>query len=194
MYASLSDTELISRVLSGDQPAYAGLVQRYQEYVFSLCIRFTRNREDAEEVAQDVFIKAYKSLADYRGTAKFSTWLYTIAYTTSVTSLRKKRLDTSSIDEEKNFIQLANTDSGMNANRIEQKSKLQQLNHAISLLSADDAAIITLFYKGEQSLEETATILGIDANTAKVRLHRARSRLRSKLETLLQGELKEMIG
>src|SRR5678809_257326 len=83
MSTGLGDNEIISRVLKGEQNAYAELVNRYKAYVFTLTLRMIKSREDAEEVAQDVFIKAYRSLADFRGESKFSTWLYTIANTTS---------------------------------------------------------------------------------------------------------------
>ena len=92
MSTGLGDNEIISRVLKGEQNAYAELVNRYQAYVFTLTLRMIKSREDAEEVAQDVFIKAYRSLADFRGESKFSTWLYTITNTTCITFLRKKKL------------------------------------------------------------------------------------------------------
>ncbi len=85
MSTGLGDNEVISRVLQGEQNAYAELVTRYQGYVFTLVMRMIKSREDAEEVAQDVFIKAYRSLADFRGESKFSTWLYTITNTTCIT-------------------------------------------------------------------------------------------------------------
>src|SRR5437762_13526358 len=103
MSTGLNDNEIISKVLSGDQQAYAGLVKRYQNYVFTLSLRFTKNREDAEEVAQDIFVKAYRSLSDFRGESKFTTWLYTIVNTTCITFLRKKKLQTYSLDNEKVF-------------------------------------------------------------------------------------------
>src|ERR1044071_8400326 len=103
MSTGLNDSEIIGKVLSGDQQAYALLVDRYQNYVFTLALRFTKNREDAEEVSQDIFIKAYRSLSDFRGAAKFSTWLYTIVNTTCITFLRKKRLQTHSLDQEHVF-------------------------------------------------------------------------------------------
>lgn len=189
MYAAISDSDIISKVLEGEPNAFAELVKRYQNYVFTLALRFVHHREDAEEVAQDIFVKAYRSLADFRGTAKFSTWLYTIVYTTSVTFLRKKKLSTTSIDDEGTFFQLENTNSGFQANLIEQKSKNKSLDKAISMLSADDAQIITLFYKAEQSLEEIGTILGIESNNVKVRLHRARTRLKEKLNLYLRDEM-----
>jgi RNA polymerase sigma factor (sigma-70 family) len=192
MSTGLNDNELISKVLSGDQQAYAGLVNRYQNYVFTLALRFTKNREDAEELSQDIFIKAYRALADFRGASKFSTWLYTIVNTTCITFLRKKRLEVHSLDNEKVFEAADSQDSGMRANLVEQKSRVSMVTNAIKMLSTDDAEVITLFYKGEQTLEEIAQILGIEANTAKVRLHRARTRLKEKMETHFAQEVKDL--
>jgi len=192
MSAGPSDSEIISLVLKGDHNAYALLVERYKSYVFTLTFRFTKNREDAEEVSQDIFVKAYRSLADFKGTAKFSTWLYTIVNTTCITFLRKKRLDVKSLDDERTFEVADNQDSGLRANQVEQKSRLNMVNQAIALLSPDDAEIITLFYKSEQSLEEISQILGVEANTAKVRLHRARTRLKEKMERYFSEEIKDL--
>ena len=192
MSTGLNDNEIISKVLSGDYQAYAGLVNRYQNYVFTLTLRIVKNREDAEEIAQDVFIKAYKYLADFRGASKFTTWLYTIVNNTCISFLRKKKLDIYSLDNEKIFEAADNQDSGMRSNMIEQKSKLAMVNDAIGLLNPADGQIITLFYKAEQSLEETAEILGIEVNAAKVRLHRARTRLKAKMETYFTEEVKNL--
>ena len=192
MSTGLNDNEIISKVLNGDQQAYAGLVNRYQNYVFTLALRMVKSREDAEEVAQDAFIKAYKYLADFRGSSKFSTWLYTIVNNTGISFLRKKKLDIHSLDNEKIFEMADNRDSGFSANMVEQKSKVAMVSNAITMLNPDDAEIITLFYKAEQSLEEIAVILGVEANTAKVRLHRARTRLKEKMETHFAEEVKDL--
>jgi RNA polymerase sigma factor (sigma-70 family) len=192
MSTGLNDSEIISRVLQGDHQAYAGLVSRYQNYVFTLVLRMVKTREDAEEVAQDVFIKAYRALADFRGDARFSTWLYTIVNTTCITFLRKKKLETHSLDNDSVFELADSQDSGFRANLVEQKSRQAMVNEAISLLSEDDAQVITLFYKAEQSLEEIAQILGVESNTAKVRLHRARARLKEKMETRFAAEVKDL--
>lgn len=188
-----SDIEIIDAVLSGSQKAYAELVKLHQKYVFTLALRFTRSREDAEEVSQDVFIKVYRSLGAYQKSGKFTTWLYTIVYNTSMTHLRKKRVDTSSIDDEATFIQIESYESDRDNSSIENKSRSFYVNKAIEMLLPDDATIITLFYQGEQSLEEIAKVMTMEANTIKVKLHRARHRLKEKLEILLKGEVKELI-
>ncbi|UEG53473.1 RNA polymerase sigma factor [Mucilaginibacter daejeonensis] len=193
MQSKLSDIELIEQTLAGDQSAYADLVKRHQRFVFTLAMRFTKTREDAEEVAQDSFIKAYRSLQNFEGHSKFSTWFYSIVYTTAMTFLRKKRLDTSSLDDENNFIQVDNQGGGMDNDLAENRSRSYYLNQAIGQLLPDDALIITLFYMGEQSLEEIAVTLGIEPNNVKVKLFRARQRLKEKLERTLKHEVKELI-
>jgi len=192
MSTGLSDTEIIGQVLKGDYNAYSQLVERYKSYVFTLTLRFTKNREDAEEVSQDIFVKAYRGLADFKGTAKFSTWLYTIVNTTCITFLRKKKLDVRSLDDERTFEIADSQDSGFRANQIEQKSRQNMVNQAISMLNPDDAQIITLFYKNEQTLEEIGQVLGVEVNTAKVRLHRARARLKDKMEKYFAEEVRDL--
>jgi RNA polymerase sigma-70 factor (ECF subfamily) len=194
MQTGPGDNEIISSVLNGDQSLYALLVKRYQNFVFTIVLRYAPNREDAEEIAQDVFIKAYRSLADFRGESKFSTWLYTIVTTTCITFLRKKKVPIHSLDNEHIFEAADNQNSTFRANQVEQKSKVQVINEAIKLLSVDDARIITLFYQAEQSLDEIGRIIGIDPNTAKVKLHRARQRLKEKMEKYYPEVVDELTG
>lgn len=192
MHTETPDIDLIQLVLAGSQPVYAQLVDRYKNLVFSIVLRYIKGREDAEEVAQDVFIKAYRSLKDFKGASKFSTWLYTIATTTSLSFLRKKQLEVQSLDDEKVFAAADNIDSGISANHIEQKSRVAMVNQAINLLSTDDSQVITLFYKGEQTLEEIAQIMGKETNAVKVQLHRARTRLKEKMEKHFAAEVKDI--
>ena len=193
MQRKQSDQDLIAAVLSGNTKAYAELVKNHQRFVFTLALRFAKNREDAEEIAQDCFVKAYKALGTFKQTAKFSTWLYTITYTTSMSFLRKKQLNTQSIDDDESILQLPNNIASYRADLVEQKSANVYLNLAIDSLLPDDAAIITLFYLGEQSLEEIGQALHMEANTVKVKLHRARARLKEKMEILLKDEVNELL-
>jgi len=191
MHTGPADKDIIARVLNGDHQSYSTLVERYKNYVFTITLRYVKGREDAEEVSQDVFVKAYRSLADFKGESKFSTWLYTITTTTCITFLRKKKLEVHSLDNKKVFEVADNVDSGMRANQIEQKSKVNRVNEAIKMLSPDDAQVITLFYKGEQTLEEIAEIMGKEPNAVKVQLHRARGRLKEKMQKYFSEEVKD---
>jgi len=188
-----TDEQLISEVLSGNTRAYSDLVLRHQRFVFTMALRFAKSREEAEEIAQDCFVKAYKALGTFNQTAKFSTWLYTITYTTAMSYLRKKQLDTRSIHDEEDGAQLQNQISDFDADLAERKSTNYWLERAIEQLIPDDAVIIMLFYKGEQTLEEIGLTLSMNPNNVKVRLHRARARLKEKLQFLLKDEVKELI-
>lgn len=193
MYKNFSDIELIDKVLAGDKPTYAELMKRHQRFVFTLALRFTKSREDAEEIAQDCFIKAYRSLHNFKQTSKFSTWLYSIVYTTSMTFLRKKKLSILSLDDESGSILLESYVSEQRFDELEHKSKMLFVNSAIDQLLPADAAIIMLFYQGEQSLEEIGLALGMETNTVKVKLHRARHRLKEKIKNILQHEVREIL-
>lgn len=187
-----TDLALITAVLEGNTAVYSELVKRHQRFVFTLALRFTKNREDAEEVAQDCFIKAYRALGTFRQTSKFSTWLYSITYTSAMTALRKKKLETLSLEDD-HTLHLANAVASSSSNEAEKKSAYVYLNQAIDSLSEEDAAIITLFYLGEQSLEEISNTIHLETNTVKVKLHRARIKLKEKLQYLLKEEVKELI-
>ncbi len=193
MQNTKSDIELICQVLAGNQSAYAVLVKRHQRYVFTLALRFAKKREDAEEIAQDCFVKAYKALAQFQQQSKYTTWLYQIVYTTSMTFLRKKKLPTDSMDDDAVFMQVKLVTSDLKLDSAEQKSRSYYVNLAISQLLPNDAAILTLFYQGEQSLEEIAGVMEMETNTVKVKLHRARQRLKQQLEGLLKQEVRELL-
>ncbi|KAA2242679.1 sigma-70 family RNA polymerase sigma factor [Chitinophaga agrisoli] len=194
MHAGMDDINIINQVLKGDQQGFEELIKRYQSFVFTIALRYCRNREDAEEIAQDVFVKAYRSLADFRRDAKFSTWLYTIAMNTTRTFLRKAKPPVDSLEKAVVYETVSAQHTGTGADLTEQRSTHQLVNHVIGLLSPDDATIITLFYKAEQSIEETAVIMGLAPNTVKVKLHRARLRLKEKLEQFFADEIKEIIN
>lgn len=165
-----TDAELIRRILQGEQSLFAVLVDRYRSYVFTLTLRMMGNREDAEEVAQDVFVKAYRSLADFRGDARFSTWLYTIVRTCSISRLRTRKPASAPLE--------GFNEPHAEDRTLETRGRRETVNRAIGLLGPEDAQVVTLFYQAEQNLEEIGRIMGLEPNTVKVRLHRARARLK----------------
>lgn len=190
------DITVIGQVLQGRPASYAILVTRYQSYVFTLVMRYINNRELAEELSQDVFVKAFRCLADFKGNSKFSTWLYTIVHTTCLSHLRKKKDETVLLEHDRIVAMSDHYNSGEQPNEwLEQKSQQQTMTNAINQLPADDAQILTLFYQAEQSVEEIGVIMGLTPGNVKVRLHRARQKLRDKLipANALTGKREEHI-
>jgi len=184
------DIVIIQQVLRGQQNAYAILVERYQSYVFTLVLRYVNDRGLAEEISQDVFVKAYRSLKDFKGTSKFSTWLYAIVHTTCISQLRKKKDAAILLEQDKLTSVAANEHSHERAEqKLEQKSRKALLSAAIATLPEEDAQIITLIYLAEQTIEEVSSIMNITPNNVKVKLFRARQKLRTVLETKFTNEI-----
>ena len=181
MSTGLGDNEIISRVLKGEQNAYAELVNRYQAYVFTLTLRMIKSREDAEEVAQDVFVKAYRSLADFRGESKFSTWLYRIALNTAISDLRKQKKIIKSVEPE-----LLPTEIQDIQYSNEKEERLQQLYKAINHLTEIERAIVMLYLE-DKSYEEMEDILGINQNNLRVKMNRIKEKLRKLTKSVEHG-------
>ena len=141
-----NDQYYINLVFEGDTKAFTVLVDRYKDLVFTLSLRMLKNREEAEEVAQDTFIKVFKSLDKFKGDAKFSTWIYRIAYNTSLDYLKKnkKLLNNVSINEF-NEHEVKTIDSALQS--LEQQEKEQTIKDCIALLPGDDNVLFTLHQK-----------------------------------------------
>lgn len=182
MAATLSDEILIKQAQAGRQQAFAELVKRYQQYAFTLALRLVKNREDAVEVAQDAFLRAFRYLPEFRGDAKFTTWFYKIIYTTALNFLRKQNPDMLSLDDENKPLTLAGHAVKDASHLLENQDRNTAIQKAISKLSPDDSGIITLFYMFEHSLEEICEIMNLSMTNAKTKLCRARQRLRNVME------------
>jgi len=187
MHAHVEHGELIARILSGDAHAYAELVRRYQHMVYTVCHRVLRNAQDAEEATQDTFVKAYQHLAGFGGNAKFSTWLYSIAYRTAISQGRKRMLDTTAIEDMPHH---PTAEHGREGERTELR---RVLDDALSQLPADDASILSFFHLEELSVEEIVTVTGLGASNVKVKLHRARKKLLDVLNDQLGPEARNLL-
>ena len=181
-----SDMEIVALVLGGNPAAYSVILERYRNYVFTIVSKYIASRETAEEVAQDVFLKAYRFLADFNGQSKFSTWLYTIANNTALSHLRRKGLNTINLEP---AIMEQIDHSVPAANVIDAKTEKKMIQQAMAKLPAEDARILTLYYLADQSVEEIAGILGIASGNVKIRLFRARSKMKAVLEKDFKKEL-----
>ncbi|MTI32147.1 RNA polymerase sigma factor [Xanthovirga aplysinae] len=180
------DLIYIQRVLDGDNQAFAEIVKRYHSIVFTLAFRILKNREEAEDLAQDVFIKVFKSLGMFNRKAKLSTWIYRITYNTSINSLNSRtRIQTIEIEDDHRR-ELKNLSIANPHDDLRKKEEKQIINNAILKLPEKDKVIITLYYYEELSVKEIAEIIGISVQNVKVKLYRSRQKLYT--------ELKDKIG
>lgn len=184
----INDQHYINRVRKGDVNSFAYLVNTYKDLVFSLSYKMTKSREDAEEITQDTFIKAYKNLSKFKGDSKFSTWLYRIAYHTCLDAIKKnkKQYNTVKINEITiNQIQSVDTVLGS----LEKKERSKIMNDCILKLPEEEGLLILMFYYDELSLKEIIKITNLTEANIKVKLHRARKRLLSVIEKNVEPEI-----
>ena len=178
------DSVYIESVLNGNVSAYASLVAKHKNLVFSIVLKIVNNRADAEEISQDVFLKAYQSLKSFERKSKFSTWLYRIAYNAAISKTRKKRFEMVALED--TVITNYSTDEiGKNMNTLEEVDRQVVLEKALQRLPEEDNLLITLFYKNENSVEEISYITGLSLSNVKVRLHRIRKKLYEEMQEII---------
>ncbi len=184
---------IIAKVKEGDTAAFNVLIDEYKSMAFTLAMKLMKSREDAEEVTQDAFLKAYKKISQFEGKSKFSTWLYTIVYNTALTKLRKKKLpiDNSEFNQEDNLSSYSESDNEWR--KLQKQERSSYIKQALNRLSREDQVVITLFYLNERSLQEICEITTWELSNVKVRLFRARKRLLKALEGLLDHEVRELL-
>lgn len=188
--SAISDQHYIDKILQGETNSFAVLVDRYKDMIFTLALKMVKNREEAEEVAQDTFIKIYSSLNRFKGDSKFSTWIYKIAYNTCLDRLKKNKKEDLIISIDEFSAHLIKTmDNALSA--LEEKERKQTIQNCLNLLPGDENFLLTLFYFEDQSLEEIGKIMNINANNVKVKLFRSRQKLAVILKKQLEPEIVE---
>ena len=178
-----TDTIYINRTLNGDTGAFKFLVEKYRKMVYTLALKITGNKEEAEDAAQEVFVKCYQALSSYNNRASFATWLYRITYNHAIDTVKK--------NNRKSHVEKGDGGAGqseMENHSFDEKIDLKDvrvlLKDAIHRLSADDQVIVILYYYDELPLRDIAEIMGIKENNVKIKLYR----IRSKLLELLQSK------
>ena len=169
------EAHIIKEILHGNTTLYEYFLDRYGQQVFVLVDRIVSCQEDAEELTQDVFLKAFQQLSSFKAESSFSTWIYRIATNVAISAVRKKKSDTIRLDESV-FLNLSESQVD-EALEDESEEQLQRLQRAMEQLEADERALITLYYMEERPLTEVAFILGMTEGNAKVKLHRIRKKL-----------------
>ena len=157
------EAHIIQDVLEGKTSLYEYFLDKYGQQVFTLIVRIVASQEDAEELTQDTFLKAFRHLSSFKAESNFSTWIYRIAYNTAISAVRKKKYDL--------FEQIDDTLND------ESEEQIAKLNKAMKKLDADERAVITLFYMEDKPVSEIALILGMTESNTKVKLHRIRKKL-----------------
>ena len=176
---SLTDEQLINRIQAGNRSALGMVIDRYQGLVFTICLKVLGSREEAEEAAQDVFLKLHQRARSFRGESRFTTWLYTLAYRTAIDHQRQTRKHRRMQSELE--VDVAAKDLGTPAKAEEnliQAEQKTQLKLLLNALRQQDAMIVELFYLQEQSVKEIAAILNMSVSNVKTKLFRAREKLR----------------
>ncbi|TAL68283.1 MAG: sigma-70 family RNA polymerase sigma factor [Bacteroidetes bacterium] len=194
MKDGISDNIYIQKILKGDTNAYVMLVNKYKQMVFSISMRVLRNKEDAEESAQDTFLKAYSYLNEYNGKASFSTWLYRIGYTSAISKLRKRKtsIRTEPIDDD----YLENEEPAMvndSLNALETEEQRKYIDMALNMMDENECLLLTLFYLDGMSVAEISEMTGLSHSNIKIILFRSRKKLFIILKKLLKQEINILV-
>lgn len=177
-----SEMDLIRSILDGKTAAFEQLVRRHQRPIFALIRQIVSCREDAEELTQDVFVKAFQKLNTFQGTSSFSTWIYRIAYNTAISATRKHRPEFPELDDN-TWSNLADETVDEILDKTEDEEKLKRLEEAIEKLTVEERVLITLYYSEDKSMAEIASILHISAENSKIKLFRTRKKIVHLLNT-----------
>jgi RNA polymerase sigma-70 factor (ECF subfamily) len=179
------DNHYIEKVRAGETAAYAFLVNRHKDLVFTIALKIVHNREDAEEVAQDTFVKAFHKISTFRQDSKFSTWLYRIAFNESVSKTRLRKFDEVEIqDDLMESVADEDVEDGiMGLGRQEQQQAVKLL---MERLPEHDQLLINLFYMQGIPVREIGEIAGMSESNVKVRLHRLRKKIYVELNEILK--------
>lgn len=166
----------IDKVLAGDSSAFAVLVERHKDNVFNICVKILGNRQEAEEVAQDTFLKVFDKLHTFKKDAKFATWLFRIAYNRSISQQRKNK--SKHVDLEAYYIETYTEDAWINQVNLETKEERERmLKTAIAKLGSEQQLLLQLYYDKDLSVSDVAKITHLTESNVKVKIHRARQKL-----------------
>jgi RNA polymerase sigma factor (sigma-70 family) len=186
------ENQYIREVLNGNPNRFSYFVSQYKDMAYSIAFRIVNNNEDAEEIVQDSFIRAYKSLNKFRQSSKFSTWFYRIVVNRALSVRSQVKKSVIEIDINANpEIQFEEIDSVYR--NLTQGERVKYINSALKELPEEDSLLLTLYYLNENSIDEISQITGIKIENVKMKLSRARKKMYLILEENLKLELKSIL-
>lgn len=179
----LNDRQLIDRILSsGDTALFSVLYDRYANKVYRKCIGMVRNKDDAQDLAHDILVKAFLNISNFEGNSTFSTWIYAISYNQCIDFLRQRqKLPTDDYEESDNLLNYQDDDTQIAEKELFEMG-VERLNLLIYQLSEDDRAILLMKYQDGMSIDNIILVLNVTESAVKMRLKRARDRLRKLYE------------
>ena len=182
------DIAYIEQVLSGNSGAFGYIVDHHKDKAFNLAFRICGNREDAEEIAQDSFLKAFRSLNGFKMKSSFATWFYRIVYNTSISYVRVRKKGVLSLED---FPADATDFIGDNSSDDDAEKEYRNalIGFALQKINEEERGLITLYYYDEMSTDEISDITGISKSNIKVRLFRARQKMLDIIENVEKRKL-----
>ena len=185
------DSEYIEKILQGDTHAFRYFIEKYRDMAYSLAMSIVKNGPIAEEVTQDAFLKAYKSLDKFEQRSKFSTWLYKIVTNEGLKYIRKKDFKYADDIDELNDVNYSNVNNSIS--ELTEQEQKYYINKGLDKLLPNDSLILRLFYLDEKSLKEIGEITGFSHTNIKTILHRARKRFYIALNEELRHEMRSLL-
>lgn len=182
-----TDEEIIGLVLKGDVQAFRHLIERHERIAYSTAFAVTRNHEDAEEIVQDAFLKAFSSLGSFQGRSKFSTWLFRIVYHRALNHLEKSKSYKASMELDFS-VEIDEDLVTHDREKLIHKDQELYIGKALEKLSVPDRLALSLYYLDERSQQEISQLTGWSLAATKLRIHRARSKFDEEIEKILGNE------
>jgi RNA polymerase sigma-70 factor (ECF subfamily) len=183
----MNEKQQIYKVLKGDTSAFGYFVDTYQDMAVTIAFRVCGNKQDAEDIVQNAFVKAFHNLHTFRSDSKFSTWFYRIVYNTAITETRGNVHNTEFVDYKQIDMNDSYSDMDTMA-QIEENERKELINKAMDRIPKDEAVILTLYYLEDNSVKDIVQITGLTDANIKVKLHRARKRFADTINLLMRHE------
>lgn len=187
----MNERQWIERILAGDTQSFSCLVAKYEKMAYTLALRVMENREEAEEVVQDAFVKAYQALGNFQFESKFSTWFYRIVYHTALSAAKRQHLFVGYEETTPSDLTEAEIDNA--ATLLERDDRKQIVSQVLKKMQPDESFLLTLYYLEECSVEDIRQITGLGTSNVKVKLFRARKHFYETLQREMPVEMKDLL-
>ena len=187
----MDEQKWIMHILAGDTQSFSCLVAKYEKMAYTIAFRILENREEAEEVVQDAFVKMYRALPDFQFESQFSTWFYRIVYRTALSALRQQRNFADYEEAGATDLTMAEMDAASSI--LEREDRKEIISGVLKKLPADESLLLTLYYLEECSVDEIRQITDLTASNVKIKLFRGRKHFYETLQKMMKQEVSDLL-